>query len=130
MQRPIGERARRTDAGGRPAVARPRALCDSGASMGVTGAARYLLPLSLLCLVACNSGSAGPSPSPTEPVPDTPTPAVATPAPRGVKVVDASEPTGVLQRIPDGPAVGGAPRMPAQYRVTRVDEIRVDTLVT
>ncbi len=53
-----------------------------------------------------------------------------TPSPRGVKVVDASEPAGIIREIPGGPIVGGAPRMPAQYRVTAPAEVRVDTFVS
>jgi glucose/arabinose dehydrogenase len=55
---------------------------------------------------------------------------MASPTPRGVKVVDASEPVGIIRQTPDGPIVGGAPRMPAQYRVTTPDEVRVETLVS
>jgi glucose/arabinose dehydrogenase len=99
--------------------------------MNIPRSVRVVLPLAILGLCACSGGSTVPSaPATASPAPATPTPTGVTPSPRGVKVVDASEPVGVVRRIPDGPVVGGAPRMPAQYRVTRPDEIRVDTLVT
>lgn len=50
--------------------------------------------------------------------------------PRGEKVVEASEPVGVIRQLPGGPTVGGAPRMPAQYRVTSPMEVRVETVVS
>jgi len=56
--------------------------------------------------------------------------AINSPTPRGIKVIDASEPAGIIRRIPGGPIVGGAPRMPAQYRVTHPDEVRVSTFVS
>ena len=51
-------------------------------------------------------------------------------SPRGQKVVDASEPVGVIRQLPGGPIVGGAPRMPAQYRVTLPNEVRLETVVS
>src|SRR5262245_26048071 len=53
-----------------------------------------------------------------------------TPTPRGQRVVDASEPVGIVRATPGAPIVGGAPRMPAQYRVTHPDEVRVETVAT
>ncbi|GIW42679.1 MAG: hypothetical protein KatS3mg076_3256 [Candidatus Binatia bacterium] len=69
------------------------------------------------------------TPSPTRtptrtPLPDLPT---APPTPRGTFAVPASEFQGVLRVIPNGPTVGGAPRMPAQYRVPDPPEVRVET---
>jgi len=53
-----------------------------------------------------------------------------TATPRGIKVIAASEPVGIIRRMPGGPIVGGAPRMPAQYRVTNPDEVHVATLAS
>lgn len=57
----------------------------------------------------------------------TPTPSA---TPRGIKVVEATTPVGVVTQIPGGPVIGGPPAMPAQYRVTNPSEIRVETLVS
>ena len=56
--------------------------------------------------------------------------ATATQTPRGLRVVDASEGVGVIDENPGGPIKGGAPRMPAQYRVTQPDEVRVETFIS
>jgi glucose/arabinose dehydrogenase len=53
----------------------------------------------------------------------------ATPTARGELVIDASEPAGVVTELPNGTVVGGAPRMPPQYRVTHPTEVRVETVV-
>jgi glucose/arabinose dehydrogenase len=45
-------------------------------------------------------------------------------------VVDATGPVGVITQIPNGPAVGGPPQMPAQYRLTDPPEVRVETFVS
>jgi glucose/arabinose dehydrogenase len=95
------------------------------------------LLVSLLCVAAaCGRGGGGGGPAPvataTAP-PATPSPTATvtrTPAPRGTLVIDASEPVGVIREIPGGPIVGGAPRMPAQYRVTHPDEVRVETYIS
>lgn len=50
------------------------------------------------------------------------------PEPRGELVVSATEAAGVIAEIPDGPVLGGPPAMPAQYRVTDPDEVRVETI--
>lgn len=50
--------------------------------------------------------------------------------PRGELVVPASQFQGVLQQIPEGPTVGGTPRMPAQYRVDSPAEVAVSVLAT
>lgn len=91
----------------------------------------------LLMISACGGGSAaGPTPAPTSTVLlATPTPSATstvtlTPVPRGTLVINASEPVGIIEEIPGGPTKGGAPRMPAQYRVTRPDEVRVETVVS
>ena len=72
------------------------------------------------------------TPTSTATAPHTPS-ATASPSatltPRGILVIAASEPVGIIREIPSGPSVGGAPRMPAQYRVTDPDEIRVETFV-
>ena len=56
--------------------------------------------------------------------------ATATQTPRGLQVVNASEGVGVIDENPGGPIKGGAPRMPAQYRVTQPDEVRVETFIS
>jgi glucose/arabinose dehydrogenase len=56
--------------------------------------------------------------------------ATATQTPRGLRVVDASEGVGIIDENPGGPIKGGAPRMPAQYRVTQPDEVRVETFIS
>jgi len=56
--------------------------------------------------------------------------ATVTQTPRGVQVVNASEGVGVIDENPGGPIKGGAPRMPAQYRVTQPDEVRVETFIS
>jgi glucose/arabinose dehydrogenase len=45
--------------------------------------------------------------------------------PRGELEVEASLAEGFLRQIPGGPAVGGTPRMPAQYRVDEIPEVEV-----
>lgn len=50
--------------------------------------------------------------------------------PRGELVVAASNAEGLLREIPNGPSVGGKPRMPAQYRVDNPPEIEVHPFVT
>jgi glucose/arabinose dehydrogenase len=72
--------------------------------------------------------TASPTSSPTRTIDSSATPS-ATATARGEIVVPASEATGLLRTIPSGPAVGGPPRMPAQYRVTNPPEIRVETFV-
>lgn len=112
---------------------------------------RLILSASLVALEGCGGGGSGataapqgppaagpaplstggmstPSGSPTSsPSPPTLAPM---PTPRGRKVVEASEPQGILEQMPGGPVVGGAPRMPAQYRVTTPDEVRVETFIS
>jgi glucose/arabinose dehydrogenase len=45
-------------------------------------------------------------------------------------VIDASEQVGIIEETPGEPIKGGAPRMPAQYRVTRPEEVRVETFIS
>ena len=93
-------------------------------------------PLLAACGGSGSSSGAAPTAARTPPpatstVTATATPRMAaTPTPRGVKVVDASEPVGIIEELPGGPVVGGAPRMPAQYRVTSPDEVRVERFVS
>lgn len=50
--------------------------------------------------------------------------------PRGELAVAASPPMGLLDEIPDGPLVGGTPRMPAQYGVADPAEVEVQVVAT
>lgn len=97
--------------------------CGGGGSGGAPAALMTTPPAPLTAMPIEVTTS---TPSPTI----TAQPAVTVPPTRGVKVVDSSEPQGVLRQIANGPAVGGPSRMPAQYRVTTPDEVRVETFVS
>ena len=99
--------------------------------------ARVSVAAASLLVISCGGGSGTtPTPIPTPTVQratpsPTPTPTkTLTPMPRGTLVVPASKPVGVIEEIPGGPIKGGAPLMPAQYRVTHPDEVRVETFIT
>lgn len=49
---------------------------------------------------------------------------------RGDLIVAASPAVGFLRQIPDGPALGGTPLMPAQYGVGNPDEVQVRVVAT
>ncbi|MGD8395850.1 MAG: PQQ-dependent sugar dehydrogenase [Candidatus Eiseniibacteriota bacterium] len=84
-------------------------------------AAVSLLATFFACLVAI-SGSAGAHPE-GEP------PASATPGARQV-IPAVNMPEGVLERRAGGPLIGGCPPMPAQYRVTDPETVRLEMVAS
>ena len=92
-----------------------RAAC----AHGVPSAAEVNVAVIIQAVNSALKGCPAPSPTPTP-----------TASPRGTLVINASEGVGIISQTPGRPIIGAAPRMPAQYRVTHPDEVRVETYIS